>query len=200
MVAAKTARALSRLTIHFRRRLVEKRYLALVHGRLSEDEGAIVAPIGRDPERQPHWRVMETGKQAETRFRVVERLSESTLIEMEPVTGRTNQLRIHCAYRGYPIVGDDLYGAVGSNQKAVGSEENISSDDEVTTEAEAIESKNTNEARTAYCLLPTAYCSRLCLHAWRLAFHHPASNEWMEFISPLPQDFATLLDGLRKSS
>jgi len=109
MVIARTQRALSILSRHFNRRLVRKRYTALVEGRMSDDAGAISAPIGRDPDHKPHWRVMDDGKAAETRFRVLERRGGVTMIELEPVTGRTNQLRIHCAYAGHAILGDRLY-------------------------------------------------------------------------------------------
>ncbi len=113
MVIAKTQRALSILSRHFNRRLIRKRYVALLRGQVSADAGEIRAPIGRDPDSQPHWRVMESGKVAETRFRVMEKRGDITLIELEPVTGRTNQLRIHCAYAGHPILGDKLYGDYG---------------------------------------------------------------------------------------
>jgi 23S rRNA pseudouridine1911/1915/1917 synthase len=155
IVVAKTQRALSVLSRHFCRRLVFKSYLALVSGEVEGDAITIAAPIGRDPERRPRWCVMEGGRNAETRLRVKERLGEATLVELEPVTGRTNQLRIHCAHIGHPIVGDDLFGK-GANQT-------------VQTRFE-----------------------RLCLHAWRLGFHHPAGGEWLEFTSPLPLDLATL--------
>src|SRR5262249_20885817 len=70
IVVAKTPRALTVLSRHFRKRLVEKRYLALVHGELEQEAGAINAAIGRDPDQQPRWRVLERGKPAETRFKV----------------------------------------------------------------------------------------------------------------------------------
>jgi 23S rRNA pseudouridine1911/1915/1917 synthase len=111
LVIAKTQRALSVLSTHFQRRLVEKRYVALVRGRVAEDELRISAPIGRDPASRPEWNVREGGKPSETRLRVLERAGERTLVELEPVTGRTNQLRIHCAHAGHPIVGDEWYGA-----------------------------------------------------------------------------------------
>jgi len=110
LVIAKTQHALAVLSRHFRRGLVKKRYLALVRGRIDADEGSIVAPIGRDPARRPHWGVMDQGKHAETKWGVLGRAQEMTLVELEPVAGRTNQLRIHMAYIGHPIVGDQLYG------------------------------------------------------------------------------------------
>ncbi|MEP6923625.1 MAG: RluA family pseudouridine synthase [Pyrinomonadaceae bacterium] len=110
MLVAKTARALRILSAHFERKLVKKIYLAVVEGIVSEDAGIISAPIGR-VEEKPHWRIMPEGKKAETNFRTLRRRAETTLLELEPVTGRTNQLRIHCAELGHPIVGDEWYGA-----------------------------------------------------------------------------------------
>lgn len=109
MVIAKTARAHRILSSHFQRKLVKKLYFALVEGIVTEDAGTINAPIGRTDEK-PHWRVLPDGKEAETRFRVAERYADKTLLELEPVTGRTNQLRIHCAHTGHPIIGDEWYG------------------------------------------------------------------------------------------
>jgi 23S rRNA pseudouridine1911/1915/1917 synthase len=111
MVVAKNQRALSTLSRHFHRRLVEKRYLALVHGRVPSDGMTIDAPIGREEGAWPKWRVTEGGREAESRLRVVGRRASVTLVELEPVTGRTNQLRIHCAHAGHAIVGDDWYGS-----------------------------------------------------------------------------------------
>lgn len=108
MVITKTQEALSRLTRHFQRKVVEKRYLALVQGCLDQDEIKITAPIGRDESQTPKWRTMENGKTSETNLRVVERYKGKTLVELEPITGRTNQLRIHCAFIGHPIIGDKL--------------------------------------------------------------------------------------------
>lgn len=109
MVVAKTQAALSRLSQHFQRRLVEKRYAAVVSGRVEPEELIVNAPIGRDEDARPPWRVTESGKHSETRLRVVERRGARTLVELEPVTGRTNQLRIHCAHAGHSIVGDTIY-------------------------------------------------------------------------------------------
>lgn len=109
MVIAKNARSLRILNSHFQRRLVRKIYAALVEGTPAANEGIISAPIGR-VEEIPHWRVLPEGKESETKFKVLERREQATLIELEPVTGRTNQLRIHCAEIGHPILGDSLYG------------------------------------------------------------------------------------------
>jgi 23S rRNA-/tRNA-specific pseudouridylate synthase len=85
--------------------LVEKRYIALVDGTVEKDQGTIDGKIGRNADAKM-WQEREDGKPAETRFQVIERRVETTLLELEPVTGRTNQLRIHCAAIGHPIVGD----------------------------------------------------------------------------------------------
>ena len=159
MVVAKTQRALSQLSRHFNRRLIEKRYLALVVGALGEDAGRWQAPIARREDLQPHWWVSEGGKPSVTNFNVRERLAGASLLEMEPVTGRTNQLRIHAAYFGHAIIGDWLYGDAGASGQGG--------------------------------------ASRLCLHAWRLAFHHPTTGVWVEFVAPLPDDFARLIDERR---
>ena len=109
MVVARTQRALSILSRHFHHRRVAKLYTALVRGQVTEAELRISAPIGRDPESDPNWGVMEGGKPAETLLRVLESRVDKTLVELEPLTGRTNQLRIHCAHIGHPIIGDEWY-------------------------------------------------------------------------------------------
>jgi len=118
MVVAKSDAVLSKLTVAFHEREVEKRYVALVHGEVPEETGVISAPIGRDADERPRWGVRAGGRHAETRFRVVERFSHATLLEMEPVTGRTNQLRIHAAHIGHPIVGDPEFGRDLAEQNA----------------------------------------------------------------------------------
>src|SRR5215468_4214070 len=112
MVIAKTPRAHRTLSKHFRERWVKKFYLALVSGLVEKDSGEIDAPIGSDPKVWPHWRIIpesEGGKAARTIYRVKRRFKAHTLLELEPLTGRTHQLRIHCDLIGYPIVGDPIY-------------------------------------------------------------------------------------------
>ena len=109
IVIAKTAAAHRRLCADFMKKRVEKRYLALVEGIVEEDSGSIVAPIGRFADLKL-WSIKADGKHSESRFSVRARYSDSSLIELEPVTGRTNQLRIHCESMGHPIVGDDSRG------------------------------------------------------------------------------------------
>lgn len=110
VVVAKTQQALSVLSRHFHERRVEKKYLAVLVGQVASDEMTISAAIGRDAEAQPKWNVMEDGRAAETHLRVLESRAERTLVEFTPLTGRTNQLRIHSRHIGHPIIGDEWYG------------------------------------------------------------------------------------------
>jgi 23S rRNA pseudouridine1911/1915/1917 synthase len=109
MVVAKTSSAHRVLSDHFKRKLVRKRYYALVEGVITEPKGVICERIGRFAE-QKRWGVKPDGKYSESRFWTTERFADTTLLELEPVTGRTNQLRIHCATSGHPIVGDTMRG------------------------------------------------------------------------------------------
>ena len=111
MVIAKNPRSHRVLCSHFQRKLVEKKYFAVVEGIVEEDFGTINAPIGRNAE-EKFWYIssLEDGKHAESIFRVIRRKADTTLLELEPVTGRTNQLRLHCAHIGHAIIGDDKYG------------------------------------------------------------------------------------------
>lgn len=96
--------------------LVQKTYRALTLGGPAVDAGEIDLPIGRCPAPSLLRRVDPAGKPARTRFRVLER-GPVCLLELEPVTGRTHQLRVHCAHSGFPILGDPQYGGgVGGQQ------------------------------------------------------------------------------------
>lgn len=111
MVIAKTATAMHMLTQAWKS--ARKIYFALLVGHVTQDQLAIEAPIGRRADAEPPWGVREDGKPALSHLEVVERRQQETLVRLQPVTGRTNQLRIHCAYIGHPIVGDPLYGHGG---------------------------------------------------------------------------------------
>lgn len=109
ILIAKSARSHRILCDHFKRKLIEKRYFALVQGVVEEDSGTIDAPVGRYKE-EKFWNIKTDGKRAITNFWVKERFADKTFLELEPVTGRTNQLRIHLAHIGHPILGDEKYG------------------------------------------------------------------------------------------
>ena len=115
LVAAKTSEAYKNLVEQFKRGEVGKRYLALVHGLIAEDEGLIELPLGRDPLHWERVRVWAEGKRAITEFSVLRRCEdqEKTLVEAWPKTGRMHQIRVHLSYIGHPIVGDPKYGRRG---------------------------------------------------------------------------------------
>lgn len=112
VVFARGQTAQSRLSVFFRDRQIGKRYLAVVAGRVPANDGEIDLPIGTDWPNRPRRRIdRETGKPSLTRYRVLgsdARAAQSRL-ELEPVTGRTHQLRLHLQAIGHPIVGDLLY-------------------------------------------------------------------------------------------
>lgn len=94
----------------FQERLVEKSYHAIVHGEVANDTGDIDLPIAADWENRPRQVVsVERGKQALTRFEVIERRGDRTRLLLRPVTGRSHQLRVHLAAIGHPILGCDMY-------------------------------------------------------------------------------------------
>lgn len=108
IMIAKNAQSHRKLSDHLTRKLIEKRYYAVVEGIMEKDESEIISPIGRFAEERV-WNIKADGKYAETRYWVKERFADTTLLELEPVTGRTNQLRIHLAHIGHPILGDTKY-------------------------------------------------------------------------------------------
>lgn len=87
-----------------------RKYLAIVHGNLPNDRGVIEAPIGRSDKDRKKQAVTAKGKPALTRFHVLERFGDYTLVELTLETGRTHQIRVHMAYIGHPIAGDPAYG------------------------------------------------------------------------------------------
>ncbi len=110
MVVARGKGAQSAVSRLFQERRVHKRYIAWVHGEVENSEGSIDLPIARDWPNRPRQKIChETGRHALTHYRVRERRNGATCLELEPVTGRTHQLRIHCRELGHPILGCDLY-------------------------------------------------------------------------------------------
>ena len=114
-MVAKNRVAQADLAEQFKARAVVKAYLVLVRGHLTPRNGVIDAPIGRDPRNRKRMAVVSGGREARTEYRVVEYMSDYTLLEVKPETGRTHQIRVHLAAIGYPVEGDKVYGVKSSH-------------------------------------------------------------------------------------
>lgn len=149
----------ARIAKQFQSRQVKKTYLALAGGIIEANSGSLEGKLARNPLRRNQFSVSSEGRYSLTHFNVIERLHKgATLVELNPVTGRTHQLRVQLSAYGHPIVGDALYGG-----------------------------------RT----LCGGAIKRQMLHAHKIGFFHPESNEKLFFESPLPPDFQAALKLLR---
>lgn len=111
MVLAKTPEVQMNLSKQFADRQVKKVYLGLVLGQVKPDEGSLESNLARHPGKRQRYAVVERGRWALTKFKVIERFgTEATLLEFYPLTGRTHQIRVQSAAFGHPIVGDHVYG------------------------------------------------------------------------------------------
>jgi len=175
LITAKTDEAHFRLGWQFEKRTMGKTYLAIVHKVVQLDEDVIDMPLAQHPVIKDKYLVPGTHyygqvtKQAVTRYRVLERFDGYTLVELLPKTGRTHQLRVHMSYIGHPCVGDSAYGGKPISEHDI-----------------------TGTGST------DPFFTRQALHAWRLRFTHPISEEPMQVQAPLPDDFKHLLSMLRK--
>lgn len=151
LVVARSEQAHADLVAQLSARTVERRYRALVHGLVSAPAGLIDGPLGRHPKDPTRFAVVAGGKEARTRYEVVDRREggalETTLLVCRLESGRTHQIRVHLSALGHPVVGDVAYGG----QALLG-------------------------------------LTRPYLHAFRLAFDHPASGQRVAFESPVPLD------------
>jgi 23S rRNA pseudouridine1911/1915/1917 synthase len=110
IIGAKTVKALASLQKQFADRKVKKTYAAVITGHIEPEEAIIDMPIERNPKTPATFRVGANGKSAQTYYHVLEHGPTNDLVELQPATGRTHQLRVHLAQRGHPILGDPLYG------------------------------------------------------------------------------------------
>ncbi len=110
LMVAKTDLAQASLMAQLKARRIKKTYLALVQGSVAAAVGRVEAPIGRDPKHRIRMAVVADGRPATTGYRVRERFAAWTLLELDLVTGRTHQIRVHLDAIGHPVAGDPLYG------------------------------------------------------------------------------------------
>lgn len=178
LVAAKNERAMASLAKQFENHTIERAYHAVVWGSPRAGEGRIETRVGRNPFDRKRMAVMRAGgKEARTRYRVVERFGAdvrpfASLVECRLETGRTHQIRVHLAHLGHPLIGDASYGRARSVPRA----------------------KSEAEARA---FEAAAKFPRQALHAYVLGFAHPSLHRKMRFESKCPTDFAGLVEALR---
>ncbi len=166
VVLARDADAHRALVRAFSERRVEKLYLALVWGRPRPAQGRWEWPLAPDRRDRRRMGVSPGGRSALTDYRVEGHAPHVSLVRLAPKTGRTHQIRVHLAYAGHPIVGDDLY--AGPRHHAVG------------------------DPALRRLLEP----ERPLLHAWRIHLPETAATRELIVTAPLPRDFAAALDAL----
>jgi 23S rRNA pseudouridine1911/1915/1917 synthase len=174
MVVAKNADAQVFLARQFADRTATREYWAVVWGPVKEDEGEIEGNIARDRRDRKRFVVSKSeGKWALTRWRVIERFEYATLVALRLATGRTHQIRVHCAHIGHPIFGDPTYGGRSPVYTGTGG-------------------KHRQHVANLLKLI-----DRQALHARMLGVWHPTTGTLMEFTSELPNDMQALLAALR---
>lgn len=176
LVLAKTPNAMTKLAKQFFDHTVHRRYIALVWGDLADDEGTIVAHVGRHLRFRKKFAAFpdgDHGKDAITHYKVLERFYYVTLVECRLETGRTHQIRVHMQYIGHPLFNDELY---GGNKIVKGT----------------VFAKYKQFVENCF-----EVCPRHALHAQQLGFVHPATGKKMFFDSPLPDDMETVIEKWR---
>jgi 23S rRNA pseudouridine1911/1915/1917 synthase len=172
LLCGRTREAERNLKIGFENRRVSKRYLAIVRGVMPNDEGRIELPM--DQAKEGLHILMEVTPEGEgypsvTRYRVVARREDATLVSLAPESGRQHQLRVHLSAVGFPIIGDKLYGPEGAQPFL-----------------DYIETGMTDDLRQRL------GHDRQALHAYELEFMHPTKREPMTLRAPLAEDLVDL--------
>jgi 23S rRNA pseudouridine1911/1915/1917 synthase len=171
LVVAKNDRAHIHLSRQFKSRRVKKKYLTLVYGRMESDSGSVSLPIGRHPvDRKKMSTNSRKSRIAETTWQRIERFERATLIEVNLKTGRTHQIRVHCAAIKHPVMGDKVYG-----YRKIG--------------------RNVTYSKNLFESVP-----RQMLHAWRILLTHPVTEEKVSFEAPIPSDMQAVMTTLRQIS
>lgn len=116
IVAAKTQKSLDNLKQQFKNRQVKKIYYALVADYLPHQEAMVDLPLARSVKFPQRFQVDPSGRPAQTKYQIIRSDDETSLVKLEPITGRTHQLRAHLAYLNSPIVGDDLYDGIKADR------------------------------------------------------------------------------------
>lgn len=174
MIVARRAEAQQSLSAALARREIGRGYLAAVWGRFEPAEVTIDRPIARHPKDRKRMAVVEGGRRAVTHVRRLERWPAADLLAVRLQTGRTHQIRVHAADTGHPVVGDPIYGA-GWERGMTG-------------------------AGGQWAARFARRAGRLFLHAARLSFVHPATNERLSFTSELPEPLAGALTWARDAA
>lgn len=174
LVVAKNVSAQAHLARQFAERTARREYRAVVWGVVEEEEGVIEGNIARDPRDRKRFAVTHRGgKPALTRWRVIERYPFATLVALRLATGRTHQIRVHCAYTGHPVFGDATYGG------------------------REVVCHGPGAKHRQHVMNLLGIIQRQALHARTLGFTHPTTQEWLEFESELPDDMRSLIEALR---
>ncbi len=176
ILVAKNAYAKTHLSAQFFNKTTKRQYIALVWGKISDDEGRIEANIGRSLKNRMLMTVFpeaDYGKHAVTHYKVLERLGYVTLIQCRLETGRTHQIRVHMKHIGYTLFNDERYGG-----------------NEIL--------KGTNFAKYKQ-FVQNCFniCPRQALHAQTLGFVHPRTGQELMFEAPLPDDMSQLVEKWR---
>jgi 23S rRNA pseudouridine1911/1915/1917 synthase len=167
LMIAKTLQAHNSLTQQLQDRAITREYQAITRGRMTAG-GTVDEPIGRHPTERKRYSVRENGKDAVTHYRVGQRFTRHTLVQVKLETGRTHQIRVHMAYIRFPLLGDQVYG--GRFQMPADCSERLE-----------------KELRSF---------KRQALHAAKLGLQHPVTDEYCEWEQPMPEDMIRLLEAL----